>query len=198
YTYLVGCTIFQEILNGKGDEALIDVNSQLDFHKDRPIALVDSFVRIWHSAIALLNGNLSVGMRDLIKATQYQDECKERTMYVVCNHMIANMHLQMAEGEIQLPGIPTLIRNPGFVIRHALPAKKQAKHYLEKFRAGVEQYNVRSKHAWLAFLTARLALLNGNMDEARREFDKCSDILQAGGRKALPSRVEKLGKLLHS
>lgn len=92
----------------------------------------------------------------------------------------AESYVRMATQEV-VPPVSVLLRNLGFVFRHAMLAKRHARRCLDYARRQASELRLDGMAPWIAFTAARVALIEKRPVEARRELEACLEGRRAAG-----------------
>lgn len=160
-------------------------------HGDHAVA---SLAKAALALATLGEGSLSKGMRELLAL--HEDAGRRRCLYNRrwLGAVVASVYALIARRDPRVePKLRDLLRNPGFLLRHALPARRRARAWLERaleeFPAGVIQEGT---------VRLELALLLSRHDPtmARAHLERALAVLERQGAQTELRRVRQLAVAL--
>jgi hypothetical protein len=119
-----------------------------------------------HAIIRVLDGDLTAGMRELDAAIEGAERAGSLFLASLGRVYRAGVRSRSVTREVAVP-LGVVLRNPGFVARHALPARRAAVDDLERLIADLHQHGGAGLR-WLASIELAKLLVARN-DPARAE-----------------------------
>ena len=181
------CLLWQTIFLMQGAqyaEARLAMRDLIGIWDVRSVEMLELPTRGVAASLDLVEGRLGRGMRGLtheIEAARHLGAMWNANYMTV---FLGQAYVSIVRREVT-PTALSIARNPGFDIRHALPAARHAKRVLEDLRRETTQ---EKRAGWTALIALALAQLHASkkrFDDARRELDLCATFLENA---ASPSR----------
>jgi tetratricopeptide (TPR) repeat protein len=149
-----------------------------------------SFLRVSEGVAAMALGDLSRGI-GAVEAIR--DEPPSPLAKLVAEFSLGVAYARIARGEVRAP-FSVLLRNPGFVIRHALPARRKARAILERFAD--DPPDGLGGYSGLAML--ELALLHARRGEREQAAARATKAIEIFGRQGASEAERRARALLAS
>ncbi len=179
-SYLLGMKTNHLMLLRRYEEAAENIERHQEYHRDRPTEYRESSIRAQAGGVAAVQGEPGKGMAAFLREVEMQARRNQRFIDTVFHVFLAETYVRIANQEV-VPPIGVLLRNLGFVFRHALPAKRHARRCLDYARRRASEHGLHGMAPWIAFTAARVALVEKRPDEARRELEVCIEGRRAAG-----------------
>ena len=183
-------TAFALMSNGDDDafEAVLDTafpkyRDLGDFWHGSPLGALDA-------ARAMAHGDLSAGMRSFIASTA--DARRRGYGYFVLNYEIvaARLHVMTARREVKAR-LSSIMRNPWFVARHAIPAARIAAWELDRLRAFAQV----EAPGFLGLIELSRTELYSHLKRRKDALDALDDLhrfIERTGLEATPTAVTRI------
>jgi class 3 adenylate cyclase/tetratricopeptide (TPR) repeat protein len=151
----------------------------------------------WAEGLCLVSeGKLSEGMRLLERCRQRGLDTGVEWAVVVTDLYITSTYARIATGEATAPA-SVILRNPAFVVRHAVPARRKARRALEAFeRDHVEGRGLEGTLFAFDYERAKFLAHEGDIERSKRAAERA---LQASaaygdseGRRAISALLDRL------
>jgi predicted ATPase/class 3 adenylate cyclase len=193
--WLLGYLAISQFSRGLYEEACRTADAHLAHHDGRPAEFCLTVSRFYQGLKGLVQGNLGQGMQACQTELERGRSAGQRWTALQSNLGLAEVYTSMAAREIA-PDFGALLRNPGFVVRHALPAARRARELLEASRREIEATGMAGFSGMVSFQLARLHASQRRDAEARSELGRCAEFLRAAGDGDLPPQVRELSQRL--
>ena len=193
-SYLLGLRTGALLTTMRYEEALENARFHAEYHRERPADYCESTIRLSLAGVSISQGELTRGMDGVIAGVRYQIDHGQRIWQVFGSNMLVDMYMQIAEGQGEPPPLMTILRNPGFIFRHAIPAVRHARRHMEVSRVAVAKYGFHGLDAMVHYNAARIASHTGQEQEAKRKLDDCIAVIRAAGVETLPNQVTDLAE----
>jgi tetratricopeptide (TPR) repeat protein len=147
------------------------------------------------AALASLGeGRLSAGMKKLLELRE--DAARRGAHYdrTWIEVVIAGVYARIARREVPVP-LMALLRNPGFVFRHALSARRKARVRLEQSIRECERGEIRS-HEGAVHLELAALLVRSDPSGARSHLEQAIAILERQDAQAALGRARQIAATL--
>ena len=162
------------------EEAGQNASLHLEFHRERPAEYCESMVRAQAAGVAAVQGEPGKGLAAYLSEVALRARRGDRYVEAILRVLLADTYVRIADREV-VPPFGVVIRNLGFVFRHAIPAKRHARRCLDRGRRLARDGGSMGLDTIVAFTAARVALVEKRPDEARRELDACREARCAAG-----------------
>lgn len=178
-SYLYSMRTIPLIILRRYDEAASSATEHLEFHEARPTEYCEAMGRAQLGGARSALGKLD-GIEEMFRDLAARQRAGDRLVECWDHLSLAETYVRIHDREV-VPPVGVLLRNPGFVLRHALPARRNARRHLEQARRLSVALGLSGASAWEAFTASRVALAETRRDEALRELDVCLDARRAAG-----------------
>ena len=179
-SYLLGLKTSHLYMLRRYEEAAQNADLHLEYHRERPTEYCESSVRAQAAGAASIRGEPGKGMARYQREEALQARSGQRFMDTFFHVFSAESYVRMATQEV-VPPVSVLLRNLGFVFRHAMLAKRHARRCLDYARQQATELRLDGMAPWIAFTAARVALIEKRPVEARRELEACLEGRRAAG-----------------
>jgi class 3 adenylate cyclase len=192
--WLLGYLATSQFSSGDYEEGCLTADAHLIHHDGRPAEFCLTMSRSFQGLKNLAQGDLARGMQAYRTELERSHSVGHRWGYLQLTLGLAQTYVSIVARDLS-PPVGSLLRNPGFVARHALPAARHARAQLEAARRELEETGMVGFAGLISFTSARLHACQGRDAEASSELARCVDFLrEAGGE--IPSRVRELSQQL--
>ena len=131
----------------------------------------------WSALVAMADGHLSGGARELGRCRSRAVDNGDHWMAVaIIDNSLAILHARMATGEVSGSPVDAL-RNPGFVVGHALGAAKRGRRELEAELVALDEIDSGCYKPMVHWELAKLARHQGRTDDARGHAEAIIELL---------------------
>jgi class 3 adenylate cyclase len=193
--WLLGYECIAQIFDRRYDEARLTADAHLAHHDGRPAEFCLTLSRFFQGLLAMIGGELERGMQICRAELDQSRSAGCRWQSVQYTITLGETYVRMACRELS-PGVRVMLRNPAFLVRHALPAARHARTLLEDARRQAEDSGMVGFEGLISFSLARLHASQRRHNEARAELARCVMFLRAAGTRELPREVGELSKRL--
>jgi len=151
----------------------------------------------WAEGVCLvLEGNPSQGMRMLERCRERAAQAGLRWGVLVTDLYIATTYARIATGEANASAL-VAVRNPGFVMRHALPARRKARRALDAFeRDHLRGEQLEGPRFAFEYERAKFLAHERDIEGARQAANRARAVTEAygdsEGREAVKALLERL------
>ena len=136
-------------------------------------------------------GRLSHGMRELHRVIDDVHQHGYVFLEYACRVAAAQIHVATARRDVDVPA-RTLLKNPRFVISHAVPAAKKAKQELEQLRSDVQRVQLGGFLGMIDLAQAQLFSRFGDRDTALSAVAAARAFVDASGLGFTPPPVHRI------
>lgn len=125
-------------------------------------------------------GRLSEGTAQLMKELERLEQTGSRFMECFCRTVIARLYTDIACREVSW-NVGTVLRNPGFVVRHAWGAGRKARSWLENYLKFLDEGEISIPTGFICMDMARLEYYQGHRQQAREYLVRSLKLFEAQG-----------------